>query len=156
MENEKWDYKIDGKPYGLSRLVVVGVLAAVFVVLTIDQLQPHPNKYLQVALGFAGLAGIFLFLLVYLLIRYFCFKFYVGKNGFYYQTNPFNGNYYRYADIRSADESLVVYRRRRARGRTYRYYFTFTLKTGERKTVIFEKALHEREINVLKDRINAK
>ena len=40
---EKWDYIITGRPYGIMRMVIVGALAAFFIVLTIDQLQPAPN-----------------------------------------------------------------------------------------------------------------
>lgn len=51
---EKWDYIITGRPYGIMRMVIVGALAAFFIVLTIDQLQPAPNKMAFVALAFGG------------------------------------------------------------------------------------------------------
>ena len=55
-KSEKWDYVITGKPYGITRMVIVGVIAAFFIVLTIDQLQPGPNKMLFIALAFGGIA----------------------------------------------------------------------------------------------------
>ena len=121
--------------------------------MTIDQLQPHPNKYIIVAMGFAGLTLPSLCIFVFLLNRYFCFKIYVGKEGFYYQTNPFNGNYYMYEQVKHANENLMV-SHHRGHGRTYYHYFVFTLKNGEQKKVLFEKALYEKEINVLIERIN--
>lgn len=51
---EKWDYIISGRPYGIMRMAIVGILAAFFIVLTIDQLQPGPNKVPFVALAFGG------------------------------------------------------------------------------------------------------
>lgn len=41
---EKWDYIITGRPYGIMRMVIVGALAAFFIVLTIDQLQRHQRR----------------------------------------------------------------------------------------------------------------
>ena len=95
MKNEKWDYKIDGKMYGMVRMIIVAVLAMFFSVLTVDQLKPHSNKYIPVALGFAFLTVVFWGLFVYLLNRYINFKIYIGKEGFYYQTNPFNKSYFK-------------------------------------------------------------
>ena len=155
MNNEQWDYKIDGKINGLARMIIAAVVGIVFLVLTVDQLQPAPNKYPQVAIFFASIAAVFLFLTVFLSLRYFCFRIYIGKSGFYFQTKPSNGQYYTYNEVENAEENLVTRRRRHAGGSVYYYYFTFTVKRGERKKVQFEKALHEREINVLIERINA-
>lgn len=159
MKNEKWDYKIDGKMYGIARMIIVGVLATIFTILAADQMQPHPNKYIQVALGFAFLTIVFWGLFVYLLNRYVNFKIYIGKDGFFYQTNPFNKSYFKYTDIKSASDEMVVYKHGRTGGigdvdRTYHYYFTIVLKNGEKKKIVFEKNLHEREFEVLKKRIS--
>ena len=43
-EAEKWDYKIDWKTCGLLRMAVTGALAALFLILAVDQLKPEPNK----------------------------------------------------------------------------------------------------------------
>lgn len=155
MNNEQWDYKIDGKTHGLALMIITAVVGILFLVLTVDQLQPAPNKYPQVAIFFASIAAVFLFLTASLSLRYFCFRIYIGKSGFYFQTKPSNGQYYTYNEVENAEEILVTRRRRHARGRTYYYYFTFTVKCGGRKRVQFEKALYEREINVLIERINA-
>lgn len=159
MKNEKWDYKIDGKMYGITRLFIVGVLLVIFTILAIDQFQPHPNKYIQVALGFTFLACIFFGLFIYLLNRYLNFKIYIGKEGFYYQTNPFNKSYFKYNEIDSAIEEMVVHKHGNAGGmrgvnRTYHYYFTIILNNGQQKKIIFEKSLFEKEFDVLKSRIS--
>lgn len=45
MNNEQWDYKIDGKTNGVTRMIIAAVVGIVFLVLAVDQLQPAPNKY---------------------------------------------------------------------------------------------------------------
>ena len=98
MNNEQWNYKIDGKTNGLARMIIAAVVGIVFLVLAVDQLQPVPNKYPQIAIFFTSIAVVFLLLTVYLSLRYFCFKIYIGKSGFYFKTRPFNGQYYTYAE----------------------------------------------------------
>ncbi len=53
---EKWDYVITGKPYGITRMVLVGIIAGLFIVLTLDQLRPGPHKMSFIALAFGGIA----------------------------------------------------------------------------------------------------
>ena len=53
--NEQWDFTIDGKANGKIRMVIALVLTAVFTVLTIDQLQPQPNKISSLGLPLASL-----------------------------------------------------------------------------------------------------
>lgn len=153
-EAEKWDYKIDGKTYGLFRMTVTGVLAALFLILAADQLKPEPNKYPFVALVFAIFAAQLLWSFVRLSVRYFCLKVYVGREGFYFQTNPLDGKYYKYSDVAACGEETLVSRRVHS-AETHSYnYFTFTLKSGERKKVQFEKSVHGKEFDRLKKRIN--
>lgn len=153
MNTERWDYKIDGKQHGVMRILIVAGIMIFFGVLAVDQLVPGENKYWQLALLLASPAVISAGLTVRLVIRYFCFKIYVGRNGFYLQTNPFNGKYYRYSQIKGASEELKKYRRR-SHGTSYVYYFNIRFKNGTTKSIIFEKALHEREFRVLRERIN--
>lgn len=88
---EKWDYVITGKPYGIMRMVIVGVIAAFFIVLTIDQLQPGPNKVPFIALAFGSIATLMSVTFVRLIVRYFYYKICIGPKGFYFKTSPFNG-----------------------------------------------------------------
>lgn len=98
-KSEKWDYVITGKPYGITRMVIAGVIAAFFIVLTIDQLQPGPNKMPFIALAFGGIATLMSVTFVRLIVRYFYYKICIGPKGFYFKTNPFNGKYYEYTEI---------------------------------------------------------
>lgn len=153
MNNEQWDYKIDGKSNMIMRIIIFTVISAVFVILTIDQLQPQPNKLLVVALCFGSMAVVSLWLLIILFIRYFCFKVYIGSDGFYFQTNPFNGEYYRYSDIESCSEEIRVSRNRYTAGGLRLYYFVFTPRNGRSARFQFEKDFYEHEIDILKKRI---
>lgn len=152
MNTEQWDYKIDGKIGGITRIVIGLVLSVFFVVLTIDQLQPQPNKSMMIAFSFGSAAVIALYLLITLSIRYFCFKVYIGSEGFYFQSTPFNGKYYEYIDIQSCKEELKIYRHRHSPNLHY-FYFIFTDQNGKTIKFLFEKPLCEREIKTLKKRI---
>lgn len=155
--NDEWDYKIDGKSNGKVRIIILFVITAFFTILTIDQLKGTLNKSLIVA-AFFGIGAISsIYLLIKLLIRYFCFKVFIGKKGFYFQTNPFNSRYYEYSQIKNCREELKFSRANYSSYSSqpaYFYYFYFT--DNENKTVKFqfEKALYEHEFNVLKERIN--
>ena len=153
MNTERWEYKIDCRQYGLLRFLIFGGIAVFFAVLAVDQLVPGENKYWYAALFFAVPAFITGVTAVRLAIRYFCFKIYVGRNGFYFQTDPFDGKYYRYSEVKSANENLRRYHRR-GHGTSYAYYFNISFSNGTTKSIIFEKSLHERELEVLKKRIN--
>lgn len=152
MNHETWDYKIDGKINGITAMVIGLVLSVFFVVLTVDQLQPQPNKSMMVAFSFGSMAAAALCLLVTVSVRYFCFKVYIGSKGFYFQSNPFNGKYYEYIDIKRCKEELKIYRHRRSPNLHY-YFFIVTEKSGKNTKFLFEKSVCEREINVLKKRI---
>lgn len=151
MNNENWDYKIGGKMYGKFRITIILLIAAVFSVLTIDQLLPAANKHLFAAFFFGLIALQSIYFLIILLITYFCFKIYIGNQGFFFQSNPFNGKYYLYSDIIYCHEKLKV--RRGHRGNFYAYFFQFRVKNGKTVNFQFEKSIYEHEINVLKERI---
>lgn len=155
--NDEWDYKIDGKSNGKFRIIFLFIVAAFFTILTIDQLKGTPNKSLIVAAIFGIIAVSSICLLIKLLIRYFCFKVFIGKKGFYFQTNPFNSRYYEYSQIKSCREELKSSRAGYASQASQPacfYYFYFTDKNGKTVKFQFEKALYEHEFNVLKERIN--
>lgn len=155
--NDEWDYKIDGKSNGKFRIIFLLIVAAFFTTLTIDQLKGTPNKSLIVAAIFGIVAVSSIYLLIKLLIRYFCFKVFIGKKGFYFQTNPFNSQYYEYSQIKSCREELKSSRAGYASQVSqpaYFYYFYFTDKNGKTVKFQFEKSLYNHEFNVLKERIN--
>ena len=153
---EKWDYVVSGKTNGLLRIIIIGVLAGIFAALTIDQLRPVSNKMLIVAVFFGLICAVLTVTFIRLINRYFCFRICIGENGFFFQSNPFNGKYYRYEEIVSCKEKLkqawhsVGY----SDPVTYRYFFCFTDKDGKTQKILFEKALFEKEFEALSERIN--
>lgn len=154
--NEKWDYKINGKQNGLIRLIIIFAVTVFFIVLTVDQFFGKGNKSMIVALFFAAIAVSSLYIFIKLALRFFFFKVYIGEKGFYFQSNPFNGKYYEYTDIKDCREELKTSRGGYSSGPSqpsYFYYFTFTDKSGKSTRFLFDKALYEHEFNELKERI---
>lgn len=153
---ENWDYVVSGKTYGLIRIIVIGILAGFFAALTVDQLRPAPNKMLIVAIFFGLICTVLTVTLIRLINRYFYFKICIGKNGFFFQSNPFNGKYYRYEEIVSCKEELKRIRHSVGYGDpvSYHYFFYFTDKDGKIQKILFEKSLFEREFEALKKRID--
>lgn len=154
--NDTWDYKIDGKTGSLARLIIMFVISAIFIGLSFAQLKTNDFNFTIVLFFFGSIAVISLGIFLKLLIRYFCFKVYIGKKGFYFQSNPFNGKYYEYSDIANCYEELMSSKESNGPDRVSMYYFTFKDENGKTIKFQFEKALHEREINELKSRIKNK
>lgn len=148
---EEWDYKISGKTSGIASIVFGFVMSAVLVAITVDQLLPQPNKSKIVALFFGFAAAPILYSFIVSLIRYVCFRVYIGKKGFYFQSNPFNGKYYLYSDIVRCYEHSERFRHNVSKC----YFFNFTDKNGKTVKFTFEKNINVREIKELKERIDA-
>lgn len=127
MNNEEWDYIIDGRQGGLLSIIVTVVPMAFFIALAVDQFQPSPNKLIFLAFMATAAALFLLSSLVRLVIRYFFFRVYIGKKGFWFQSNPFDGEYYEYQRIRSCKEEITLHRG------AERHFFSFTVKGGETK-----------------------
>ena len=96
-------------------------------------------------------------LILYLMVHQRYFRIQIGKQGFYYRTNPFNGQQFDYRDIAECREIKKVVRRRahywEAGTRSYYFFFEFIDTNGIKRRFQFEKPIHEREVNVLKERI---
>lgn len=157
---DNWDYIIDGKRNGLTRIIIMSIISVFFTVLMVDQLKPRLNKNFIVAVAFGMIAVISIMILTMLIIRYCCFEICVGKDGFRFQSNPFNGRFYKYADINRCCKKLITSQHRTTSGTketTYHYYFIMITNSGETQKIKFDKSLYEREFSVLEDRItNAK
>lgn len=154
MNQEVWDYRIDGKMYGLARMAIVGILAAVFLILTIDQLRQGPKQHLPLAPEFALLAAVCFVRFAALCVRYFCFKVLIGKKGFYVQTGPFRGTYCEYRDVTDCRTEARVCRHRRGDTQCC-YSFIFQTSNGQTQKFQFDAALYAREIDALTERISA-
>ena len=139
------EYQITGKFLGKSAIVIC--LIVLIVVIAIDMVD---TKY--------GTMGRWIFLivaaLIYLIVDYFCFKVWIGTDGFYCRTTPFNGQYYSYSEIVDCEEVRKAYRHGvGADSPIYYFYFRFTDRNGKTRRFQFEKPIYEHEINVLKMRI---
>lgn len=95
MDKKQWKYKITGSKAGLilSFIMLVGFSALAF--------WFHKTNNGAIIIGrivviFASLA------FVLALYKALFFKVLVGREGFFYQSHPGNGRYYRYSEIRKA------------------------------------------------------
>lgn len=155
--NDEWDYKISGKTNNTPRLIILFVISAFFTALTVSQIITSKNQFFIVALFFGAIALSSIYLLVKLALIYFCVKVYIGKNGFYFQSNPFDGRYYEYNEIKSCREEMKTSRSsfgNQSSQTAYFYFFYFTDKDGKTHKVQFDKAVYEYEFNVLIERLN--
>ncbi len=149
-------YRIDGKYLG--RVRVAGGLFIAALMILLDGVVLREAGFDGAAriwmLVPSGLMGVLLCL--FLLVNYRSFRVLIEKDGFYCQTNPFNGKYYAYRDIVSCREIEKVRRNHRhgaAVGAAYFFFFEFTDVRGKTRRFLFEKPVYEHEINVLKERI---
>lgn len=150
----QWDYKIDGRHNAKAGILIFSLLWALFTVLAVDQLRDMPNKSIYLAFAFGGVSIPLLCIVIWLIIRYVCFKVLIGENGFYFQSAPLNGRFYQYSDIKNCREVLKTYHHHGTDpSRSYHYYFFFTEKGGKSRKFVFEKLIYEREIDLLKERI---
>lgn len=146
------EYLIDGTVFAKVRMVLAFILLAVVAVLDTLLIQSNVPVYFYLP-GTVVVMG----LILYLMIHQRYFRIQIGKQGFYYRTNPFNGQQFDYRDIIECREIKKVVRRRahywEAGTRSYYFFFEFTDSNGMKRKFQFEKPIHEREVNVLKERI---
>ena len=146
------EYLIDGKVHAKVRMVIAIILMSVVSVLDILLIQSNVSAYFYIP-GTVMVMG----LILYLMIHQRYFRIQIGKQGFYYRTNPFNGQQFDYRDIVECREIKKVIRHRKhyweAGTRRYYFFFEFTDTNGMKRRFQFEKPIHEREVNVLKERI---
>lgn len=109
MEERNWKYKITSR----TGLVVAAVMLALFGGVTFWLYTVHNGAFILVGC-IAALTAIAFLLSVYSALF---FKVFVDKDGFYFQTAPGNGRYYRYAEI--CDMWLSSGRETNARQSTY-------------------------------------
>lgn len=152
MDSRSDEYRIDGKVHAKVRMVIAIILMAVVVVLDTQLIRSNVPVYFYLP-GTVAVMG----LILYLMIHQRYFRIQIEKQGFYYRTNPFNGQYFDYRDIVDCREVKKVIRHRRnyreAGSRSYYFFFEFTDSSGMKRKFQFEKPIHEREVNVLKERI---
>lgn len=145
---------ISGKVQGGIRIAVVVFILAILLILAkslAEQGLPLLTYILPVAMAVVAV--------VVLVIHNIFYKIQIKKDGFYCRTNPFDGKYYQYREI--TNYKLIEERKKfgsvRSRGvreTHYFYYLIFTDATQKTHRIHYNKALFEREMNVLVSRID--
>lgn len=149
-------YEITGKNYGRS--YIAGTVVILLILLAVEFFISKMTA-IETPLFFKFTGTLAMALTtVFLILRYKYLNIKIEREGFTFQTNPFNKKFYNYSDIASCKEFTKVYRTRRFKSggsHYYRDYFTFTDKSGKSKVFLYEKHLYKYEIYILKKRINA-
>lgn len=147
------DLVISGKVQGGIRIAVVVFILAILLLLAkslAEQGLPPTTYILPVIMAVVAV--------VVLVIHNIFYKIRIEKDGFYCRTNPFDGKYYQYREI--SNYKLIEERKKfgSVRGRGVRethyfYYLVFTDANNKTYKILYNKALFEREMNVLVSRI---
>ena len=94
MEERNWKYKITG---GWPTLIVASIMLAIFTGLTVWLYNTRNRPFIGGLIVTACMAIGFILSVCSVLF----FKVFVDKDGFYFQTSPSNGQFYRYTEIHS-------------------------------------------------------
>lgn len=145
------DFMISGRVQGGSRLAAaVCIFAAVLLVSIFLRTQGLSPVVYAPPVVLAAVA------LLELVCHNLFYKILIQGDGFYCRTNPFDGKYYKYSEV--SDCRLTEVRQRRGsirsgtRRTVYSYYFIFTDSTGKKRKILYDKALFQREMEVLAER----
>lgn len=152
-EIEKDEYIIDGRALGKSRIVtgiMLMIIIIVFDLLLLGKIAPLLILLPSIILC-VGVA-------VYLFNYYLFCKIKIEKEGFYFQTNPFNFHYFTYSEIKNCRKIRKVTRNRgghnHSANTSYHFFFEFTDNTGKKYKFRYEEQIHAYEIDILKNRID--
>ncbi|HZJ78455.1 MAG TPA: hypothetical protein VFD52_06645 [Clostridia bacterium] len=119
MENKHWEYKIGGNLHSIiPALIVLAVFGCVSI-----WLYSSNNGAFVFTLALTALA---LLLTAYSIYRFLFVKILLGEDGFYHQTKPGDGKYYKYTDITEAWESSG-----KNQNGTTAYYCSFKTANGQ-------------------------
>lgn len=153
LQDDNREHIISGKVQGLQRIAVVVFIFAIILIMTklLESQGVPPLIYiLPMVLAVVSIAWV--------IINYLFFKIQIQREGFYCRTNPFDGQYFEYRDI--VDCKLVEKRkkfgtvlRRGTRETHYFYFLIFTDVTNKKHKILYDKALFEREMNILVHRV---
>lgn len=144
---------ISGKVQGGQRLAVVIFISAILLMLTnslIKQGLPPITAMLPIVMAAVSL--------VIMIVHNLFYKIQIQKDGFYCRTNPFDGKYYKYSNITKC--KLIEERKKfgsvrgsGTRETRYFYFLVFADTTNKTRKILYNKALFEREMNILVSRI---
>ncbi|MBQ8559336.1 MAG: hypothetical protein IJ439_05060 [Tyzzerella sp.] len=147
------EYTISGKVQGAQKIGITLFILGILLLLV----NPLVREGLSIASFILPILFAFV-AIIYVIIQYYFYRIHIEENGFFCQTNPFDGKYYKYNDIVKC-EILEIRKRtgsvhRAGSRRTYYlHFFVFQDISGKKKKIMFDKALFEHEMNVLKSRI---
>lgn len=144
---------ISGKVQGGQRLAIVIFIFAILLLLTnslVKQGLPPITAILPIVIAAVSL--------VLMIVHNLFYKIQIQKDGFYCRTTPFDGKYYKYCDITNC--KLIEERKKfgsvrgsGTRETRYFYFLVFTDTTNKTHKILYNKALFEREMNILVSRI---
>ena len=147
------DLTISGKVQGIQRIAAVIFIVTIFLILVNSLVEVGIPPIVNIIPIIASLVSV-----IYVIIQYCFYKIEIQKEGFFCRTNPFNGQYYRYCDIAYCATKEI---RRKfgsiwdpgVRKTRYFHILIFADRSGNKRKVLYNKALFEYEINVLVSRI---
>lgn len=150
----KDEYLIDGKAFAKTRILLGVVILAVLAFIDVFLIREMGFNFIIIpSIAMGGVVALLLF------NYYLFFQVKIEKDSFYCRTTPFNGQYYRYSEIADCREIKRVVRHRSygngSLHREYYFYFEFTDNKAKKHKFQYEQQIHEYEVNVLKDRIEA-
>ena len=144
---------ISGKVQGGQRLAVVVFIFVILLLLTyslVKQGLPPITAILPIVMAAVSI--------VMMVFHNLFYKIQIQKDGFYCRTNPFDGKYYKYSDITKC--KLIEERKKfgsvrgsGTRETSYFYFLAFADTTNKTRKILYNKALFEREMNILLSRI---
>lgn len=147
------DLVISGKVLGGWRIAVTVFILAILLLLTNSLVRygvPLIACILPIVMATVSI--------VVSIVHNMFYEIQIQRGGFYCRTNPFDGKYYRYTDI--VDCKLIEKRKKfgsirgsGTRETRYFYFFVFTDVNNKTRSILYDKALFEREMKVLLCRI---
>jgi hypothetical protein len=147
------DLTISGKVQGIQRIAAVIFIVTIFLILVNSLVEVGIPPIVNIIPIIASLVSV-----IYVIIQHCFYKIEIQKEGFFCRTNPFNGQYYRYCDIAYSETKEI---RRKfgsiwdpgVRKSRYFHILIFADRSGNKRKLLYNKALFEYEINVLVSRI---
>ena len=144
---------ISGKVQGGQRLAVVVFIFVILLLLTdslVKQGLPPITAILPIVMAAVSI--------VMMVFHNLFYKIQIQKDGFYCRTNPLDGKYYKYSNITKC--KLIEERKKfgsvrgsGTRETRYFYFLVFADTTNKTRKILYNKALFEREMNILLSRI---
>ncbi|MBQ8575296.1 MAG: hypothetical protein IJ447_04535 [Clostridia bacterium] len=150
MKEDFWEYECDAKYYTRKGLISSAALTIIAIVLAVcwNLFQIDFGKENNFIIYLYFFIAVSFISFIQQLNQYFFYKICIGKNGFYIRTNPFNGYFYRFADIRNAYVEVKEIRVR-YHGRRKRYALIFTTVKNEMRKIYFENDYYRKNIDTI-------